>query len=244
VDDERLDRDFLKKQLMHSAPEINVIAEYSVMHDARAGIPLLNFHLLFLDIQLDSGHTAFDLLDHFHGHVPPLIFVTSYEKYALRALRSNAIDYLLKPVDTAELKLAIAKFSSNNLNMAAIPAFKSDYHIAKFDLLDISEVGAISYLPIEKILYLSSDTNYTNIHFLSDNSELIAITSTKNLGYYETRLQNSGFIRIHQSFLINGRHVRKISKSSSKIFLKNNIELTIARDRKQELIRKMTKMIY
>lgn len=240
VDDEAVDIDFLKNRLNRSTADINVIAEFNTLQDAKTGLPSLNYQLLFLDIQLDSGQTAFDLLDHFQGDLPPLIFVTSHEKFALQALRTNAIDYLLKPVDTTELTAALAKYRHNKLNVAAIPDFRSEYHLTKFNLLDITEAGSISYLPIEDILYLSSDVNYTTIHYISENGEIKTITSTKNLGYYQYLLHNSGFMRIHQSYLVNGRHVRKILKASSKIFLEENIELPIARDRKQDVIRSMS----
>jgi len=240
VDDDRVDIDFLKKQLTLAEPDINVIAEFNILQDAKTAISSLNYQLLFLDIQLDNGQTAFDLLDYYPGTFPSLIFVTSYEKYALRALRLNAIDYLLKPVDKTELKAAIDKYRHNKLNIVSIPEFRSDYNIAKFDLLDISEAGSISYLPIESVMYLNSDINYTTIHFISENGEIKTKTSTKNLGHYEYRLQDSGFIRIHQSYLVNGRHVRKILKKSSEMLLKNNLALPIARDRKQDVIRFMS----
>ena len=213
VDDSITDVDYLERQILQLTRDIKIEGRYTTLEQANTKLPTLKLDLLFLDIELDNGLTAFDLLDKFPFELPPVIFVTSYNGYAIEALRHNAIDYLLKPVDRVELDKAIQKVLNNKIGAGRIADFRADYHIAKFDLLEISEASAICYVPVGDIIYIQARGNYSEVLFLNEQQEVTSKLATKNLSNFEGKLMPKGFIRIHQSYLVNGRFIRKIYKS-------------------------------
>jgi len=239
VDDNPTDIDYLEKQIKQLSQDIKIVGRYTEVEQVKSSLPSLNVDLMFLDIELNNGLTAFDLLDNLPGEVPPVIFVTSYNGYAIEALRHNAIDYLLKPVDRVELDKAIQKVLNNKIGAGRIADFRADYHIAKFDLLEISETGAICYVPISDIIYIQAQGNYSEVLFINEQQEITSKLATKNLSNFEGKLMPKGFIRIHQSYLVNGRFIRKIYKSKNEVSIIKNITLPVARERKQEVIRMM-----
>src|SRR5687768_7808677 len=108
VDDEKNSREVLQTLLAKFCPEVNIVGEAASVKDAYQIISKTNPDLVFLDIEMPMGN-GFSLLQKFDTIPFSVIFITSYDHYAINAIKFSAIDYLLKPVETSELKCAVSK---------------------------------------------------------------------------------------------------------------------------------------
>jgi DNA-binding LytR/AlgR family response regulator len=114
IEDEKYAALFLKDLLKGVAPDIEVMAMPENVMEASAQLPLLNPDLVFADIQLDDG-VSFSIFEKLNWK-KPVIFITAYDSYAIRAFKVNGIDYLLKPCDEEELKIAVEKYRTTSFN--------------------------------------------------------------------------------------------------------------------------------
>lgn len=211
VDDEELARFDLRK-VLGAFPEVVISGEAA---DVDSAIELINGtrpNLVFLDIQL-KGETGFDLIDKCET-AANIVFVTAYDKYAIRAFEVNALDYLLKPVNPDRLKLTLDKISDKT------PAEKTA--MRKFELDDIIFLQlreSYKFQKIKEIVAITSNGDYSFIH-TTDNQKKI---TSKTMKEWETRLPENTFIRIHRETIINLQYVINIEDwfySSYKIYIK------------------------
>ncbi len=202
---------FLEKYCWDS---INIIGTSNSRKEGVKLIEELSPELVFLDVILGDG-TGFDVLNETKHKNLMVIFTTGYNKYAVEAFRFNAIDYLLKPVQIDELKVAVSKsvmcikkkqYTSDTQKTMLLKTIQSD---SELDFIAISSLDKIHFVRIKDIIYFKSEGSYT-FFFLHDK---IKITATKNLGEYYTILENKMFFRIHNSFVVNLKHVKNINKS-------------------------------
>jgi DNA-binding LytR/AlgR family response regulator len=118
IEDEKYAALFLQDLLTKAAPDVEVVAMLENIADAVAKLPLLNPDLVFADIQLEDG-VSFSIFEKLNWK-KPVIFITAYDSYAIRAFKVNGIDYLLKPCDEEELKIALEKFRNTVINGSVI----------------------------------------------------------------------------------------------------------------------------
>lgn len=118
IEDEKYAALFLKDLLKTTAPDVEVIAMLENINDAVAQLPLLNPDIVFADIQLEDG-VSFLIFEKLNWK-KPVIFITAYDSYAIRAFKVNGIDYLLKPCDEEELRLALEKYRNTSASLAAV----------------------------------------------------------------------------------------------------------------------------
>ncbi len=111
IEDEQLAVKRLRDLIEEIRPDYEFVAKFDSIEGATISLPVLQFDLLFMDIQLADGN-SFDIFDQISIKAP-IIFTTAYDEYAVKAFKTNSIDYLLKPLDPKELKGAIEKFESN-----------------------------------------------------------------------------------------------------------------------------------
>jgi two-component system, LytTR family, response regulator len=190
IDDEHGCIDTLSLLLSDYHKDIKVIGTANSVENGLACIRehKSNFDVLFLDIQMPGGD-GFSLLQQLDDITFKIVFTTAYDRFALKAIKYAAFDYLLKPIDNDELSETISRIR----NSQEQPKQPSDqFHQFKnalkqktvFDKLAVQTLSDILFIPIADILYLNSDNNYTTIH-LSNKQQII---SSKNLGYYEDLL--------------------------------------------------------
>jgi two-component system LytT family response regulator len=233
IDDMELARASLKADLADYCPEVEVIGE---AEGVLSGAKLLKQHtpdILFLDIEMEDGD-GFDLLDILPNNLDAVIFVTARQDYALKAFQYSAVDYLLKPVDPLLLKKAVAKMSDKlktNLDQLAIlkQNIKKD---TEFDRIALHTSEKIVVTELKDIVRLEAMTNYTYFYF-SDGSKLLI---TKTLKEYDTMLSDSGFVRVHQSHLINMQHVQAYVKSEGGYILMKNGNIVPVSIRKKSYV--------
>ncbi|MBL7909879.1 MAG: response regulator transcription factor [Bacteroidia bacterium] len=237
VDDEKSNRLILNTLLKKGSPEIEVIFETDDIEEAFVQINKLKPDLLFLDIQMPKGG-GFTLLKKFKEYPFEVIFVTSFDKYALNAIKASALDYLLKPVERADLKAAVEKFKhvqQKKLGVTNNPLLQnlvteSDKKVA------IHHKGNVILLPIKDINYIEADINYTNVF-----TDTTSFYLPKTLGEWEEILLNHiNFIRINKSMIVNTIYCSYYEKGDPIVLvLKNNIKGPVSRRRRAEVLEKL-----
>lgn len=210
IDDMELARASLKADLADFCPEVEVVAEAEGVLSGAKLLKQITPDILFLDIEMEDGD-GFDLLDILPNSLNSVIFVTAMQDYALKAFQYSAVDYLLKPVEPELLIKAVSKMSkrlkSSNEQLELLKSgMKKD---AKFDRIALHTSDKIVVAELKDIIRLEAMANYTHFYF-SDGSKLLI---TKTLKEYDTMLSDSGFVRVHQSHLINMEHVQAYVKT-------------------------------
>lgn len=196
VDDELFGRDFVEAILNNQFPDLEVIFKAINLKDAKEKILYQTPDLLYLDIELGDG-TAFELFEQIPKLKTQVIFITAYDQYAIKAIKNNAVDYILKPINEEEFTTATSKaldrlqFSKEESNEIMLP---STHGLRKIKISDIIRCEA--------------DSNYTLI-YLMDKSKIIV---SKTLQEFEEQFANYNFIRIHHKHLINLNHLTNYIK--------------------------------
>ncbi|HNF49384.1 MAG TPA: LytTR family DNA-binding domain-containing protein [Chitinophagales bacterium] len=245
VDDEKNNRIALSKLIEKFCPNVTVSGECESVDEAIIQIANLNPDVVFLDVEMPSKN-GFDLLAHYQYHCPfDVIFTTAYSQYAVKAFRYSALDYLLKPVDPEELIQAVHKL-----------AMKLDESIKhkQFELLEnkinhsdiakkqiaVSTLEGIYFASLDEIIHVDADSSYTKI-FLSNGD---MIMSSKPLKYFEEMLEDFDFVRVHQSHIINLKHIRRyVRGDGGQVIMTNGTEIEVSRRKKEDLLSKISETL-
>jgi len=242
VDDEEHCRTALSGMLQRKFREIDLVDMATNVPDGIALIERVEPELLFLDVEM-GDKTGFDLLAALGSHRPHIIFTTAHESYALKAIRFSAIDYLLKPVDADELRSAVDKVleqGKKTQDPSQITALLrnlvkpgQDRRIA----LPVAE--GLELVAVEDILYCESDSNYTVVH-QKDKKRLVI---SRTLKEFEDILEGDSFVRVHHSYLINVKYVRKyIRGEGGEVIMTDGTNVAVSRRKKQELMDSLARL--
>lgn len=234
LEDESVSAEVLKKVIADFCPEIKVVAEYASGNEALANMVNQEFDLLFLDIDL-GDMTAFEFLNVLPEHEYPIIFTTSSEEYALNAFKANAIDYLLKPVNAKELRLAVNK-AMERMRYSNTRQEQRNFTVQRNDRLMVFDRN-YWFIDYKDILFLQSDGSYTQIHYYDKQGILRVHMESKLLKHFEDSIQWAGFIRIHKSYIVNRKYITGINVKPAQVVLATGEMLDISRDRKREVIK-------
>jgi two-component system, LytTR family, response regulator len=237
IDDEKHCRVALMEILKMGNYNLEVIHETDNAEEAYQLIMAgtLKPDLVFLDVQMPH-YSGFDFLRKF-SHIPfHIIFITAYEQYAIKAIKFSALDYLLKPIDADDLSMAIHKFNrlTQEANNTLINNFKQKL-IGKtlFHKLAIASKDEIVFVDTSHLEYFKSDNNYTAV-YLSNASPLI---SSRNIGYYDEILTEHHFFRVHNSYLINLKKIKKYHRGKAGLIeMENGEKITISSRKKEEFV--------
>jgi two-component system LytT family response regulator len=203
IDDERLARTELRK-LLSEFPDIEVVGEAANAAEGIEVIENLQPDLVFLDIQM-PGKTGFDMLSELEK-APHVIFTTAYDEYALKAFEVNALDYLLKPVDTKRLADAIHKLHIAEEKEAMAPAISSNRSLlSENDQVFVKDGERCWFVKLSDIRLFESVGNYAKV-FFGNNKPLIL----KSLNALEERLDEKVFFRANRKHIVNLRLIEKI----------------------------------
>ncbi len=210
IDDIEDARNILKVDLADVAPEIQVIGEAD---GVMQGVKLLAKHtpdILFLDIQMPDGD-GFDLLEMLPTKPFKTIFTTASDEHALKAFRFSAVDYLLKPINPEDLRIAIdkAKISKDSPQNLEILQENIGRQIDKMERIVLNTQEKMHVLRLSEIIRLESDVNYTKFYLTNGQKVMV----TKTLKEYDEMLSGNGFIRAHQSHLVNNDHIVEFLKA-------------------------------
>ncbi len=236
VDDERQGVESLSHILEATCPEVTLIGTAQTLAGAEQLLRAQQPDLVFLDVQLGT-QTVFQLLDRLDDISFEIIFVSAHD-HAITAIKFMAIDYLLKPIDIKALREAVNRAVYNRKN-------RNFYQHAQ-ELLTSLQTGTpadakiavptqdgYEFVFTQNILYCTADRSYTILH-LQDGYQLLA---SQILKHYEELLEESRFIRIHNSHLVNSRHIKSISRSGGGyVVMNDNQQLPISKSRKEQLL--------
>jgi two-component system, LytTR family, response regulator len=187
--------------------------------------------LLFLDIEMPAM-SGFDLLAAVPDVNFKVIFTTAYNQYAIRAIRYNALDYLLKPINPSELKEAVMRFHLQKNRKEVYNRQLENFFSNKEKNLAITTYDGVVFLEVDKIVRCEADLNYTKF-ILTDNKTFL---SSKTLKEYEDLLSiHNNFLRVHRSHLVNLDYVLKF-KNEGSLVLKDGSEVQVSRRKKEEVV--------
>jgi len=235
IDDEKDAIETLEIIINEFCENINLVGKADNVKDAISTVTTTSPDIVFLDIEMPEI-SGFDLLKLLPSEKFSTIFVTAYNKYAVDAFRANAIDYLLKPINVNDLKSAISKVAKNKTPIKPFDVDSIIKQIKNDSKLQVASIDGIEYIDTKDIILISADKSYAIIH-LEDRT----IISSRNLKFYEEKINNSHFYRAHNSYYINLNHVIKYSyKDGARIQLSNGQEIPISRSKRNEFQKKMS----
>ena len=239
VDDEQRNLDNLTSLLNTYCPQIQVCDTALNSEDAKISILRHQSDIVFLDIQM-PGKNGFDLLRDMDQIDFEIIFVTAYDHYAIQAMRFAAIDYLLKPINILELQSAVTRAIKkceqkiqnqqleNLIQLLKNQQNKDEHRIA------LTTMKETRFIRTNEIIRCESSNNYSTF-FLQNNDELLVC---KPIYEYEEILSEYGFIRCHQSHLVNKKFIKSwVKEDGDHLILLNNKEIPISRNKK-EMVKK------
>lgn len=236
VDDEKKARDAMKSIVQSYRSDASIF-EADGIKDALKSIEARKPDIILLDIQLSDG-TGFELLNRIHPSPSKIIFITAYEEYAVRAFRFSAVDYLMKPVNPDDLRSALDKARAaveKDQLEARISVLLGNHNSSAKEQkkIVVKTTEQIFVIAVKDIIHLVSDKNYTFFH-LSDGKKILA---SKTLKEYEDLLTEFGFVRVHQSHLINIDFIDRYEKrDGGHVVMKDNSSIPVSSRKKEDLI--------
>jgi two-component system LytT family response regulator len=233
VEDEKTSRDILKNYLIKYCPNVQVLGEAENIEEALILIRNNELDLVFLDVEMPYGN-AFDLLEKVGDVNFETIFVTAYNQYAIDALNQHAAYYLLKPISIDELIKGVDFVTQIKLKEQAIQnEVLQPKTPTNNEKITIPTQSGFEVIDTKDILYCQADDNYTHL-FLDNGSQKLV---SKTLGFFEKKLNDYGFVRIHKSYLININMIQSYHKGKGgTVELKNNKSLPVASSKKTILL--------
>ncbi len=242
IDDEQNSLKLLSNLLSEFCPEVEVIGFATSVDEAYQAIKKNTPDVIFLDIEMQR-ESGFNLLTKFNEIPFDIIFTTAFEHYALKAIKFSALDYLLKPIDIEELKLAVSKVEANNRQEKLNKRFESFLHNLNNPKPDQFQIAlpsseGLNIIQIQDIIYLRSDRQYTNFQIRSGEK----IITSKNIGEYEELLLEHNFFRVHNSAIVNLNEVKKYIRGDGGVAVMSNGEqIDVAKRKKEQFLKQFNK---
>jgi two-component system LytT family response regulator len=242
VDDEKKGRDLLEILLKENCPTVNIINKVGSVEDAFYNIIEKKPDLVFLDIEMPGG-TGFDLLEKFDNINFSIIFVTAYDKYALKAFKFSAVDYLLKPVDEEELKTAVSKVIKKDY-----PPENNDFESLTYNYkslktdnrkLALDTSAGLVFVEIKNITHCEANGKSTWCYIHNQEK----ILAKKNLGEFENFLSDYNFIRVHHSHLVNVDFIKSYKPGRTGVItMQDNSLVDVSQRKKDDFLKKLNKI--
>lgn len=238
IDDESRARNVLKTLLIEECAGISEILEAPNLVDGVSLIKKEKPEIVFLDVEMPQN-SGLEVLDFFKNETVnfQIIFTTAYSQYAIEALRLSAIDYLMKPIDIEELKLALNKaknaISEENINHK-LQNLEKAFQQLSLNKIALEIPKGIIFASHEDILYFEADGVYTKVHLVTGKSELIC----KTLKHFTDQLKDKPlFYKPHRSYLINLKFMNEVVKKDGlHVVMQNKKTISVARDRKDAFL--------
>ncbi len=237
IDDEPESRTAVYNILTNYCKDVKILGEAS---DVASGIKTIKGHqpdVVFLDIQMPDG-SGFNLLESFTDIKFHVVFITSFDRYAIKAIKFSAIDYLLKPIDPGQLIDAVDKVRNLLPVKAQLPERVSTLldNKQKITRIALPTTSGYSFVKIRDIVRCEADNNYTNF-FINEGGKFLV---TRTLKEYENLLKDDSFVRVHQSHLINLDFVaRYIKGEGGTVIMEDGSEVEVSRRQKERFLKRM-----
>ena len=238
IDDEAHCLDTLNMLLNDYCPEVKVMDRYSSSKKALEAIEKIKPELVFLDIEMPVMN-GFELLEQFERIPFSVIFTTSYDQYAIKAIRISALDYLLKPIDPVELVAAIHKVQSQKAHPTSeqflLLMDRIQHKETGFSKIAVPTAEGYELIPVDQVVRCEANDNYTHL-YLKNKTRLIACRTLKEME--EQLIDFNYFVRVHHSYLVNLNEVNKyIRGDGGYLVLTDGTNVNVSRGRKDALMK-------
>ncbi|MEO9893701.1 LytTR family DNA-binding domain-containing protein [Aurantibacter sp.] len=235
VDDEIKALQSLSWELTNFSDEIDVNASFTDPYEALNYLESNPPDCLFLDIEMPKMD-GFQFIQKLKNKTFPVVITTAYNQYAIKALKNEAIDYLLKPIDTDDLKdtiVKIKKYNKRNYTAEKLEDILVNFNAnTSHKKITFNTDGKLLFLDSEEILYAESDGNYSTI-YLTDGQKLVL---TKKLKEVNDLLPKDSFFRIHNSYIINLQKIKEFLKTDGYVVLTSNHKIPVSRQKKSDFL--------
>jgi two-component system, LytTR family, response regulator len=241
IDDEAHCLEMLSILIKKYCPILTILGEYGNPQQGIDAIYALKPDVVFLDVEMPAL-TGFDVLERCKLIPFQVIFTTAHNKYALKAIKYSAIDYILKPVSPEELTAAVQKVftQKNAFFQEQQRGILLDYTQSTKPIKEkiaLATSDGIVFLDIKNIVFCESEGNYTKVYCLDKPAELF----TKPLKEFEELLTDAAFYRVHHSYLVNLKQVSKYIKTDGgELLMSNGKIIPISRPKKNEVLEALT----
>ncbi|MBN2813823.1 MAG: response regulator transcription factor [Bacteroidales bacterium] len=240
IDDEQDAIDLITGAIRQHCPDAEVVGNATNIDDAQIEIASRKPDVVFLDIAMPSGG-GFELLNRIPVRDFEVIFVTAYNEHAIRAFRYSAIDYLLKPVDIAELIEAVNKAGRSHLrNERNLINGLLENLSNGFKKISIPTNSGFEFVVIDEIIRIEADRSYCCFYLTGKRKYLVS----KCLNDYHNLLENNGFFRVHNSHLINLQHVKSyVRRDGGYVEMTDSAQVPLSRMKKSFFLHALKKHV-
>jgi two-component system, LytTR family, response regulator len=243
IEDELNSRNVLQHLLKKNCPNIHIAGIGTNVKEGIQVVQKFKPELVFLDITMPDG-SGFDVIEQLcpNGTLSSdlffdIIFTTAFEKFAIKAIKYSALDYLLKPIDSAELKIAVKKVEERRKNSARQNVSSILEYIKQgdepFSKITLPTGNAYEVVQIKDIVRCEAYDNYTYVYMANGKKYLVSGT----LKHYEEQLPSKDFIRTHHSHLINISHIVRYSKEDGgHTVMSDGSKVDVSRRKKEDFL--------
>jgi len=239
IDDEPYCCEILAAMLESECPDVFIASICNNGPDALLAIQEKSPDIVFLDVEMPkmNGFEMLEQLPEIHFH---LVFTTSYNQYALKAIRFSALDYLLKPIDREELIKAVQKVRER----LAVPLpqqlellmQKLKHPANNINKIALPTMGGLELIPMDMIISCESYDNYTTLHLKGKKKNLV----TRSLKDMEEILEQHSFIRVHRFYIVNLNEIEKYIKGEGGyLVMSDGTTIDVAKNKKEVLLKKL-----
>jgi len=234
IDDEPDSVNLLQLQLIQHCPQIEMVKTFTSSVKALNEIEKLQPDLLFLDVEMPVIN-GFELLEKILHLNFSVIFITAYNQYALKAFRFNALDYLVKPIDSNELIEAVTKAEKKvKPTSTQLSLLQRQMRGENATKIAIPGQNGISFIELNEILFVEASNNYSKLT-LTDKK---TFTISKTLKDVQDVLEESHFLRVHRQYIINLNHVKQFNRNEGVLTMSNGEHVPVARNQREHLVEK------
>ncbi|MES2807471.1 MAG: LytTR family DNA-binding domain-containing protein [Bacteroidota bacterium] len=236
VDDEQGAIDALTILIQRYCPQLSIAGSARSVKQALQYLTAQAVDILFLDIKMQQ-ETGFDLLKQLPANTAHVIFVTAHDEYGIQAIKFSATDYLLKPVVPEELIAAAHKVGQQkNSQTEQISMLLQSYQDQRLNTqkrIALPDQHEVRYVLLDNIICCKADNSYTSFYLYNESKPVMV---SRPISEYEQILSAYGFVRIHQSWLINKNHIDAFIKADGGYLMMNNkMSVPVSRQRKHLL---------
>lgn len=241
IDDEQNVREVLSKLLADYCPDVKVEAFATNNEEGTKLIKELQPDLVFLDVEFPEK-SGFELIDELKHEEFDVIFISGHEEYALKAFKTEAVDYLLKPFNVEELEVAVNKVLEKRRKESSVryaDVFLQKWNGSQDRQVALTSSDGLLFVKVKDIIYCKGDGAYT--YFYMKDSD--RITVSKNLKEFEELLRDMGFYRVHKSYLINLNQMKKyVRGDGGHVIMSNGDSVDVSKRKKEGFLSNLSKV--
>ncbi|MCU0325899.1 MAG: LytTR family DNA-binding domain-containing protein [Spirosomaceae bacterium] len=237
IDDEEDARYLLRKALEENFAEtVQIVGEADGFKKGVALLQSVPCDVAFLDIKMPDG-TGFDILKTLEDYSFSVVFITAFDRFAIKAFEFSAVGYLVKPFKTSDLTKTIDRIINQrertSKESAPFKILLESYSEQKIRKIVVPNADGFTVVMLDEIIYVNAVRNYSEFHLLNNTRVL----TSKPLINYDSLLSEQGFFRIHHSYLVNLSHLKAFVRSEGgAVKMVNGDLLPVSRQKKSELM--------